>query len=128
LTFEHLLDDLHCERHANRGCDRADLRQVQGAPLDFTDLKAIVAGPNLSLHKYDSAVRKVEETLKDTEGRKKIRLLLPSLFGRIVCYTQAGGHDNGAFEVLDRQGKVVYSSLDKVELEEFKVKPLKKAA
>ena len=34
------------------------------------------------------------ESLKDTEARKKIRLLLPSLFGQIVCYTQAGGHDN----------------------------------
>jgi uncharacterized coiled-coil protein SlyX len=88
-----------------------ELRRVQGAPVDITNLKQIVAGPKFDLWKYEQQLRKVQESLKDNEVRKQIRLLLPSLFGRMVCYTQAGGHGNGAFEVLDRQGKILYRSL-----------------
>ena len=88
-----------------------ELRNLQGAPVDITNLKKIVAGPKFDLWKYEQQVRKVQESLKDNEVRKQIRLHLPSLIGRIVCYTQAGGHGNGAFEVLTRQGKVIYRSM-----------------
>jgi hypothetical protein len=88
------------------------LRQIQGAPANFNGLKEIVAGPNFDLWTYNDQVLKVQESLKDNEIRKKIRLLLPSLIGRIKCYTQAGGNQNGAFEVLNAQGKVIYECLD----------------
>ena len=61
--------------------------------------------------KFDAAVKTVEAALKDNETRKKIRTLMPTLIGKIVFYTEAGGQDGGAFEVFDRQGKRIYTSL-----------------
>jgi hypothetical protein len=90
-----------------------DLRQVRGAPTDFTDLKKVVKGFGWKdVSRYNEATICVYNALQDVETRKKLQVLLPSMFGKLVIYTEAGGTDNGAFKVLDRAGKVIYESLD----------------
>jgi len=94
-----------------------DLRQVQGTPADYTELRKIVladiTSKSKSFQPYDEAVRGVQTALADNDTRKKLQMLLPTLFGKLIIYTEPGGNGNGAFEVLDRQGKIIYTSLDK---------------
>lgn len=93
------------------------LRQAQGSPVDYGNLKEVVmSDPGIDGEKaaaydgqYDSIVKAVQSSLADNEVRKQIRTLLPSLIGRVKVYTQVG--DGAAFEVLNRQGKVLYTSI-----------------
>lgn len=93
------------------------LRQAEGSPVDCGELKTVVLAPmgiggkKAAVYdgNYDAVVKAVSYALTDNETRKKVRTLLPSLIGGIKLYTQLG--DGAAFEVLDRRGKVLYTSI-----------------
>ncbi len=57
--------------------------------------------------KYEHAVRRMKELLRDNEIRLKLRTVLPRIIGRVVV-----DFVNGGFEVLNHRGQVVYQSMD----------------
>lgn len=96
----------------------AQLSHMQLLPKHFDDIKKLHAnfGPvNLDENlmwkhgpgskPFWDAVARINETLRDNEVRKKIKIILPTLIGKIVVDTPYK-----RFEVFNHQGKSIYKS------------------
>jgi hypothetical protein len=79
---------------------------IQQSPEQFEDLKTLFGQLGKNDRAYDDAMRRVTATLRDNSLRKKIRVMLPTIVGRIVF-----NGTKGTFVVLNRSGKTVYESL-----------------
>lgn len=93
---------------------------VQDSPHNFADLKKLVCdfkakGKNFKVGKdgydnwdttdMDNAILAVRKSLRDEYVREGIRVMLPSLIGKITIDT-----NEGQFFVFNRMGKMIYES------------------
>lgn len=92
---------------------------LQVAPGQFDDLRKLcfavegsvlqddltVGPPSPSSVAFNQALNRMRETLKDNEVRRKIRIMLPNLLGKIVVDTP-----HKRFEVFNHQGASIYKS------------------
>ena len=99
--------------------DRLNLAasSVQNTPSAFKDLKKLVQTtkhvfkadkdgvPIFERDETDTEIEKIFDVLKDNKTREQIRVMLPSMIGKITVDT-----NKGQFYVYNRMGKLVYES------------------
>jgi hypothetical protein len=126
-VIEKELAKLETQRAEKQGqLDRltSKANQTQTAPRHFDDLKKLVhafdtephgattIGEDLKLHlspkakAFDSAIHRMNLTLRNNEVRKKIKTLLPTLVGRIEVNSFLR-----TWQVFNHSGKCIYKSL-----------------
>ena len=83
------------------------LNDVKGSTEQFDDLKECLKILEVDMMPFNDAVLKIREALEDKEIRKQIRVLLPSLIGKMVVDA-----DKGTFEIFNHSGVSIYRSMD----------------